>query len=187
MIVNPDKFQAMILSFNKKGNKYTLYTNDSHITSEDFVIRFSVGIDNKLNFEKHISTLCRKLSKQLNAISKIQHYIGKKKKRLKINSFVYSNFMNCSLTWHFCSMASQLLLEKTENSTMEVQRQRTFALEIFKTFKNINPNFMKEIIYISPHNIHRRHDIIVQSQKTTKYGDKSLRVMSPHLWNLLPE
>ena len=36
MIVNPDKFQAMILR--KKENKYTLNTNDLHHTSEDFVI-----------------------------------------------------------------------------------------------------------------------------------------------------
>ena len=84
--------------------------------------------------------------------------------------------------WHLNSY-----WKKTENSTMEVQRLRTLALEIFKTLKNINPNFMKEIIYISPHNIPRRHDIIVQSQEATKYGDKSLRVMSPHLWNLLPK
>ena len=36
MIVNSDKFQAMILR--KKENKYTLNTNDLHHTSEDFVI-----------------------------------------------------------------------------------------------------------------------------------------------------
>ena len=52
---------------------------------------------------------------------------------------------------------------------------------------NVNPNFMKEIFYISPHNTDRKHVIFVWSRKTTKYGDKSLRVLGPHLWKSLPE
>ena len=60
---------------------YTLNKKDSHITSEDSVILLGVKIGNKLNFEKHISTLCKKASKHLNAmISRIQHYISKKEK-----------------------------------------------------------------------------------------------------------
>ena len=61
-------------------------------------ILLGIGLDNKLNFEKHISTLCRKASKQLNVISKIQHYVHKKEKEIIINSFVYSNFLYFLLT-----------------------------------------------------------------------------------------
>ena len=61
-------------------------------------IRLGIGLDNKLNFEKHISTLCRKASKQLNVISKIQHYVHKKEKEIIINSFVYSNVLYFLLT-----------------------------------------------------------------------------------------
>ena len=53
----------------------------------------------------------------------------------------------------------------------------------FKTLNNLNPNFTKEIFYISSHNPHTSHDIFVQSWKTTKYGDKSLRSLCLHLWN----
>ena len=48
-IVNPDKFQAMVLSCDKKENKYTFDINDSRITSEDSVLFLGVEIDNKLN------------------------------------------------------------------------------------------------------------------------------------------
>ena len=54
---------------------------------------------------------------------------------------------------------------------------KTFILEKFKTVINLNPNFMKEIFYISP------HGIFVQSRKTIKYGDESLNSLGPHLWN----
>ena len=76
MIVTADKFLAMISSFDKKWKKYTLNINDSQITPKGSAIFLSVEIANKLNFEKHISTLCKKASKQLNAVSRIHHYIS---------------------------------------------------------------------------------------------------------------
>ena len=82
MIVNPDKFQAMIISYDKKENKHDLNINIPIISSVDFVILLGTEIDNKLNFEKHASNICKKASRQLNAISCIQSYIGKKEKLL---------------------------------------------------------------------------------------------------------
>ena len=41
-----------------------------------------VKIDNKLSFEKHISTLGKRASNQWNAISKIQKFMGFKEKEL---------------------------------------------------------------------------------------------------------
>lgn len=60
--VNLNKCQGMSLSRDENENKYTLNINDSRITSEDSVILLSVEIQNKLNFEKLISILCRKAS-----------------------------------------------------------------------------------------------------------------------------
>ena len=42
--------------------------------------------DNKLNFEKRVSTICKKANNQLNAISRIGAYPGKKAKgKININ------------------------------------------------------------------------------------------------------
>ena len=61
MIVNPDTFQAMITelsSCDKKENKYDLNINNSIIISSvDSVTLSGIDIDNKLNFEKHVSTI----------------------------------------------------------------------------------------------------------------------------------
>ena len=58
MIVNPEKLQAMILSCDKKKeNKYDLNINNPIIISSvDTVKLLGIEIDNKLNFEKHVST-----------------------------------------------------------------------------------------------------------------------------------
>ena len=148
MIVNPDKFQAMILSSDKKDKKFQLNINDSTISSEDSITLLGIEIDNKLNFKNHISIICKKANRQLNAIGRIQNYVAKKEKETIINTFVYSNFMYCPLTWHFCQKSSQnkiekirhrclqlltndydsdykQLLEKIEKPTMEIRRLRT--------------------------------------------------------------
>ena len=61
MTVNPDTFQAMITelsSCDKKENKYDLNINNSIIISSvDSVTLSGIDIDNKLSFEKHVSTI----------------------------------------------------------------------------------------------------------------------------------
>ena len=104
------------------------------------------------------------------------------------------------LAWHFCSKSSQNKIEKikysslklitnnyhndykfllndTGNSTIEIKRLRTLALEIFKTFNNFNPNFMKDIFNFFPYSTHRKHDIFLHSRNTSNYGDRSLRTL----------
>ena len=58
IVVNPDKSQAMIMSSDKKENKYDLNINNSIIISSvDSVTLSGIEIDNKLNFEKYVSTI----------------------------------------------------------------------------------------------------------------------------------
>ena len=49
IIVNPDKFQAIIK------------INDININSETSVRLLGLEIDSKLNFDKHITQLCKKV------------------------------------------------------------------------------------------------------------------------------
>ena len=58
---------------------------------------------------------------------------------------------------------------------MEIKRLRSLALKTFKIL-----DYQSQFVMRSSHNTHRRHDIFVQNQKTTKHGDKSLRTLDPH-------
>ena len=81
-------------------NSYALNINNQTINSENCVKLLGIEIDNTLSFNKHISTLCKKASNQLNAIGRIQKYMGFKEKEVLLNSFVLSNFNYCPLVWH---------------------------------------------------------------------------------------
>ena len=69
---------------------------------------------------------------------------------------------------------------------MEVKRLRTLKLEVFKTVNNMNPECMKEIFYKKAFSMHRPFNLEVNENHTTKYGNKSLRYLGPHIWNSLP-
>ena len=60
MIVNPDKFQSMIISSKKDLSKSVLNINDVELTMESSVKLLGIEIDNRLNFEKHIPDICKK-------------------------------------------------------------------------------------------------------------------------------
>ena len=151
-------------------SQYTLNIDSNQVTSERSVKLLGIDIDNKLSFDRHLFQPCKKANNQLNAISRLHRYLGFKEKEVLINSFVYANFNNCPLMWHFCSAKSvtkiqqiqtralrilyndfdsdcKTLLDKSGKCAMEVKRLRTLGLEVFKTLNNLNPAFMEEIFH----------------------------------------
>ena len=120
MVVNPKKFQAIIINRqNRSNHNCYLTTNNVEIKSKESVTLLGIEIDNKLNFEKHVSTICKKTNNQLNAISRIEAVLGQKEKEILINSFVYSNFNYGPLIWHFTTRKGIKKVEKVEERTLK--------------------------------------------------------------------
>ena len=113
MIMNLGKFQAII--FDKhKGNhtNTTININQKKIKAVAKVKLLRIEIDDKLNFNHHINNICKSASNQLNALIRLKHLLGFKKRKVLVNTFVMSNFNYCSLIWNFSSAQS---LNKIEN------------------------------------------------------------------------
>ena len=175
MIVYPNKFQAIIIRKTcRMKDSYALNINKQTINSENCVKLLGIEIVNTLSFDKHISNLCKTASSQLNAIGRIQKYMGFKEKEVLLNSFVLSNFNYSPLVWHFGSSKSlkktekiqeralrilynystsdyNQLLNKSSKASMEVD----LALEIFKTLNHLNPEYIKKMFYKTTNLTHR--------------------------------
>ena len=78
-------------------DSYALNISKQTIDSENCVILLGIEIDNTLSFDQHISGLCKEASNSLNAIGRVQKYMGFKEKEVLLNSFVISNFNYCLL------------------------------------------------------------------------------------------
>ena len=99
MIVNPKMFQAIIINRQNGSNHNGCLTiNNAEIKSKESVTLLGIEINNKLNFEKHVSTICKKANNQLNAISRIDADIGQKEKEILIN-FLYIPILTTALLY----------------------------------------------------------------------------------------
>ena len=78
MIVNPEKFQAMLLEKRNENNQSCLKINNQTIKTTNSVNLLRINIDSKLNFDSHISDPCKKASMRLYALNRLRAYIGNK-------------------------------------------------------------------------------------------------------------
>ena len=216
MSVNPGKFHGIIINrCGRHPNVHKMNFSGFEITTEKIVNLLGIDIDYKLNFNKHIGSLCKKAGGQLNAICRMGKYVGEDEKKVLIQSFVYANFNYCPLVWFFSSPESlrkieriqeralrilyndfnsdtSVLLTKANNTTFLIKQHKNLAIEIFKTLKNLNPDYMKDIFiknenpYSLRDNSRHENDIENQSYKAFTYGECSLRVLGPKIWNALP-
>ena len=212
MIANPEKFHALLI---KKDKTNTCGENISiqgkMIKSEETVKLLGIQLDYKLNFEQHISELCRKAASQLNVLKRLKQFIGFSEREILVQSFVYSNFNYCPLVWYFSSAKSlqkiekiqeralrflyndhrssySELLEKSGRCTMHVSRLRVLRIEIFKTLKHLNPPFMSDIFKIKSSRYSSRNPYDLQHHRPNQvtFGSNSLRSLGPQIWNVLP-
>ena len=107
--------------------------------------------------------------------------------------------------WHFCKRLSNIKIENIQkrafkflnensdnlldiDSSMEIRRLRSLAIEIYKTLNNLNPRYTKSIFYKKNNRTSNRraNNLEVNKFNSVKYGRNSLRSLGPLLWNSLP-
>ena len=71
----------------------TIY--DVDIKPNNSVKLLGITLDNKLNFEKHISLIFKSESCQFNALFRLKTFLEFKERKILLKSFVYSNFNYC--------------------------------------------------------------------------------------------
>ena len=102
MIANPEKFHAILLRKNQTNTSgEQININGKMFKSEETVKLLGVTLDYRLDFDPHISNICKKAAAQLNVLKRLKALIGFKEKQILVQSFVYSNFNYCPLVWYF--------------------------------------------------------------------------------------
>ena len=212
MIANPDKFHALLVRKDRENTAGQNISFQGHaIKSEETVKLLGVTLDNKLNFDTHISNLCKKAAAQLKVLKRLRSFIGFEQKKVLVQSFVYSNFNYCPLVWYFSSMKSLQKIEKLQERalrflyndhkssyndlllksgrcTMQVSRQRTLCIEIYKTMNDLNPPFMKNFFKLrsSRYSSRKPYDLKHIRPNQVTFGSNSLESVGPQIWNGLP-
>ena len=84
------------------------------IKCEDSVKLLGVTIDYLLNFDLHVSNICKMAARQINVLLRLSKFLRIETKILIYKSFIRSSFNFCPLVWHFCSKTSSAKMEKLQ-------------------------------------------------------------------------
>ena len=167
MKLNIDKCHLLILGRNS-NQQIRVNLGDSVIGNTEEEKLLGVVIDKRLNFETHISKLFKKAGNKLFALTRISGYMDSNKLKILMRAFIITQFQYCPLVWMFHSRhlnnkiyriheralriaykdyesSFSNLLKKDDTVSIHAKNLQTLMIEMFKTKKNINPPFMKEI------------------------------------------
>ena len=170
MKVNPDKFHLLISG--RDHDTVTLNIGGEVIVEKQAKDLLGVTLDNKLSFNEHVKTICKKAGKKLNALSRICRILPFRKRRQLTISFFHSNFKYCPMVWmshsrelnakinalHYRALkiiyrddgsTFECLLEKDNSHTVHNKNIHTLAIEMFKSKNGISPIFMNEIFVLN--------------------------------------
>ena len=210
MIANQNEFKAIVLTktdHNTAGIR--LEFSRKTILSSNETDLLGVTIDTN----SHITKICRKASRQLNAWKRLGFYISLGTRKILANSFIISNFNYCPPVWYFsrqnnfrklrkykkgfsdfCTMIMcpiniyyLKLLKASASVSMKVRRMRYLCVEIYKTLNDLNPGYMKDIFQVqqSAYSTRRPYNIKVPRVNQTTFGTRSIRYEGAKIWNHL--
>jgi hypothetical protein len=160
-----------------------------------------IEIDYELNFDVHVSSICRKASQQLNVLKRLGSLLNRLSKLTIFHTFILCNFNCCPLSWHFCTEKNSTKLEKVQeralrfvyedhNSSYEellhkakvpslqIRRIRTMALETFKIVSKIAPVCLQNLVSVknSKYSFRYVNVVDVLRVKSTHYGKQIFQI-----------
>ena len=207
---NPDKFQCVIMDRKGKVNVPVPVHGGTLASSGDLKV-LGITLDTKMNFSPHVTEICKRSSRQINALKRISKFLDTKGRLAIYKSFIFSNFIYCPVVWIFCGRKNSNKLEKLQERAirfvfndystsyksllklanllpLSTFRLRFLAIEVYKCMKKSNPKYLNDLFTSrDPKYNFRNNDLIQQDRfKTLKFGYKSFQYYGAKLWNSLP-
>ena len=140
--MNPDKCKLII---SNRDKDLSLIIDNGVVECSKSVKLRGVTIDNKLDFNEHISKLCKKVSTKLHALARVSNFMGQEKLRLVMKAFMESQFSYCPLVWMFHS--------RTLNNRINRLHERGLRM----VYKDYKLTFNELLRKGNPFSIHHRN------------------------------
>ena len=130
----PEKYQAMVLG--RTEDKLLFKSGNIDIRTTEDKLLFKSGnidirttektnflgavLDSKLKFDDHVSSICRKVSAQINALNRLKDILPLKTKESLHRSFILPNIYYCNQVWHHCGKRNTTKIEKVNEKGTEI-------------------------------------------------------------------
>ena len=93
MKANPDKCHLLL----SKNENFEANIIENRISNTRFEKLLGVTFENQLNFNHHISKICKTASNKLHAFARVSNYIDEDKRRILFNSYFHLNLITVPL------------------------------------------------------------------------------------------
>ena len=207
MKANPDKCHLLL---SKNGN-LEVNIDGNRISNSRIEKLLGITIDNQLNFEGHISKICKTASNKLHALARVSQYMDQDKRRILFNSYFLSQFNYCPLIWMnhnkstnnkinnlheralrliYCDHSSNFheLLQRDNSVTIHQKNIQALAILMYKVTNNIAPTVVSELFSFSNvnYNLRSGSQFTQPSVKTVWNGLETISYLGPKVWNMVP-
>ena len=207
--MNVDKCHLLVA---KHTDEVIMQIGQEIIKGEKSVKLLGIKIDNKLDFEEHVTDLCKKASNKLQALTRIASFVDTAKLRCLMKAFIESQFSYCPLIWMFHSRklnnrinriheralriafkdyvsSFENLLQQDKSFTIHEKNLQRLVTEMFKTKNNLSPPFMKNVFPDSDTNANLRVKPCFKTfnVRSVRYGTETVHFRGPQIWSLVPD
>jgi len=210
MKANPEKFQVMFLGARVNSTDVDITFKDTKITGEQSITILGVEFDDKLNFNTHINTICKKISQQINATMRIKSNLDKESRLAIYNAFILSNLNYCNNIWFFANKSGLTILDKANERAIRMiyddkktpydmllkQKGHLDAFRIcykgicttmYKIWNGIAPSYLSELFVVneSVYNLRDNQTYTLPKYRNKTHGYHSLPYIGAKAWSKL--
>ena len=79
-----------------------------------------ITIDEHLNFNEHLTNVCQRASRKINALSTVSSFLSYQRNKVMSNSFISRQFSYCPLIWMFSSIRSYRKINKLHERSLRL-------------------------------------------------------------------
>ena len=207
--LNPNKCHLLVT---KHSKDVTVTVDGETIMGSPTVKLLGINVDNKLNFNDHVSKLCCKVSQKIHALARISPYMSTEKLRCILRAFIQSQFGYCPLVWMYHSrtlnnrinrlheralritykdstLSFKELLALDHSFTIHERNVQHLATEMYKIKNNLAPTFMKELFPLSTniYNLRNKPQFKTSNVHTVSHGTETISFRGPKTWAIVPD
>ena len=208
--MKPNEDKCHLLVINHENVSVNLGTEN--ITCSSSVNLLGIQIDDKLDFNEHVSKLCKKGNQKLHALARISKFLNKDKLKLIMRTFITSQFNYAPLTWMFHSrtlnnkinrlheralrlvyedekLSFQELLDLDNSMTIHHRNIQKLAIEMYKIKNNLSPLPMKKLFHENTNTYELRNKRFWEPSnvRTVHYGAETISYRGPNTWDIVPQ
>ena len=167
-------------------------------------------IDEQLNFNNRVASICKKISKQIAIVSRFRKLLSIQTKLTLYKAYILPHFTYCSTVWMHCGKTASDKLEKLNKRALRLifndnvntyttlldiadmpslhdRRVQDMCILIYKVIHGTTPTPLRTLLTIRSKSRNLRGKLILVQPRviTTKYGLNTFRYYGPKIWNSL--